>query len=96
MKKNLDKKITTLKGEEIPVNGQPSTVRQIVTDALLAQMPDEKITANDKVERYNLAQRLSKGGVQELSQKEVALIKRLVGKNYGPLVVGQVFALLDA
>lgn len=96
MKKNLDKKITTLKGEDVPVNGEPSTVRQVVVDSLLAQMPNENPAANEKVDRYKLAVRLNDGGEQELSPEEIVLIKKLVGKNYGPLVVGQVFALLDA
>lgn len=96
MKKNLDTKITTLKGEEVPVNGEPATVRGIVVDALLAQMPGENPDSKEKVDRYKLAVRLNDGGEQDLTPEEIVLIKKLVGKNYGPLVVGQVFALLDA
>jgi hypothetical protein len=64
--------------------------------ALVAQLPDERdLDPLQKWARGDMAMRLKQGKVHELSAEEVAVIKRLIGKIYGPWVVMQTYPLLD-
>lgn len=74
------------------VNGEDreATVRGFVVNAL-ALASGEQMSGEEKMHRYELAMRLRKGGIQEISSEEVALIKKVVGTLYAPLIVGQVF-----
>jgi len=106
MKVNFAQALTTLDGSPLtvasqrcPTCGQATeeraiTLLSVCTDALLAQYPDERLQGTEKARRYRLALRLSEGEV-DLKVEDVALLKDLVGKSFGPLVVGQVWDILD-
>jgi hypothetical protein len=50
---------------------------------------------DEKVRRYRLARKLFNASKVELTPEDVVLLKSLIGQIYGPLVVGQVWDLLD-
>jgi hypothetical protein len=107
MKINVTQQLKSIEGEPLttpkatcPQCGQateavPVTVRQIVTGALMAQRQGETLSGEEKVRRYALALRVHNENEPDLPVEDVALIKELVGQGYGPLVVGQVWVLLD-
>jgi hypothetical protein len=102
MKRNLDYQLRTIKGEPlrssaVVASGEPPilTVLDPVLESLLSQLQDERPTAQEKIQRYKLAHRLVEGGTVDLTPEDLALIKRLVGAAYPPLVVGQVHEWCD-
>lgn len=73
-----------------------ATLGLISVNALLAAFADEQaLPGTDKVRRYELARKVRKGGVVEVTAEDAALIKQLIGKAYAPLVVGQAWGMLD-
>lgn len=70
------------------------TLGHVSTNALIVTHVDERIDGEEKVKRFMLACK-TKGPAVTLTAEEIALIKKLVGKAYGPLVVGRAWALLD-
>lgn len=87
--------------ETCPTCGRPreatvATLRGICTNALVAQFQDERnLSGEDKVKRYDLALKITNEDVLDLPHDDLALIQKLVAKMYGPLFVGQVWAMLD-
>lgn len=83
-------------------SGSVPTLGKICEDALIASYKDEIdpttgkeiITPEEKYRRWKLAQKLHGDNVK-LSPEDLALIKKLVGKAYGPLIVGQAWTMLD-
>ena len=87
-----------LDGEEIPdVKGKTATLRGLAIDALLAQYQDEQnLGGEEKLKRWELASKIKNSpDPVEVSAEEVVLIKKLVGKAYGVLVVGQAWKYLE-
>jgi len=75
---------------------EPLTVRLAATRALTAPFMDERDLAGDKkIERFHLALRIHDEDEPDLKAEDVVLIKSLVGKMYGPLVVGRMWTILD-
>ena len=82
---------------------RPMTLGDVAMTALLTPYPDEAegtrggvpITGQQKADRMALAIRIHDGGKVDLTAEQIALAKLLVGKAYGPLVVGRAWALLD-
>ena len=56
---------------------------------------DEKIGGDVKFKRHQIAARIYGKQYAELTIEEIALIKELIGKAYGPAVVGPAFNLLE-
>ena len=81
-------------GGEIKDGEETNHLGRVLCDALLMQRQGETPTGTEKVERYLLAQRIH-GGSATLTAEEVVLLKELVGASYIPLVVGQVWKMLD-
>jgi len=77
-----------VKGEAVD-----ATVRQAIVNALMS--PAEKDTGLEKVKKYDLAMRVYKEDEVEFSAEEAAMVKEVVGKLFAPIVVGQLFKLLD-
>jgi len=77
------------------VNGEAvdATVRQAVVNALMAPVEGDDGVA--KVRKYELAMRVYKEEEVDLTVEEAAIIKTAVGKSFAPIVVGQLFNLLD-
>ena len=96
--------ITNLDGSEIKdADGKPvvSTLGRVAEQALLAVYADERdqsgketITPEEKFKRWKLASKVQ-GKDVNLSIEELALLKKLIGKAFPPLIVGQAWKLLD-
>lgn len=87
-----------LNDREIPgSDGNPATVRGVVMDALVAAYQDEaQLSGEEKLKRWELAMKIKNAtDPTELSAEEISLAKKLVGKAYGALVVGQVWSVLE-
>jgi hypothetical protein len=97
MKLNFDAEILDLAGKPLP-NGPdgPMTLATIACSALIGVMQDDQsLPADDKVKMFRLAQQAIKAGVQEVKVEDVTLLKRRIGKMYGPLVVGRAYDLIE-
>lgn len=92
---NLDGKVIKEPTTDKKKEGPPFTLRKVCTTILL-NPGEEKIKAEDKIERYHLAQKIHQSnGLVDMQAEEVALLKRLIGENYPPLTVGQAYEILD-
>lgn len=89
---NFDATIKTLDEKEL----EPAAVmKDVIVAALLANYGDEQVTGTEKFLRGQLAQKIHVGGDIELSIEELTKIKDLVGKYGTPLVVLQIFNLIE-
>jgi len=81
--------------------GQPlpepaSTLGAVSIAALLGSYADEQgLSGEEKFRRYQLAERIHAGNVQDVSAEEVALLKKLIGKNWPPAVLGPAYEALE-
>jgi len=79
--------------------GQPvgATLGSVAENALLAAYPDEgSLPGEEKVKRFVLARKIHEAKNVELSAEDVALIKKLIAKDFaGSLVTGEAWSLLD-
>lgn len=94
---NLDKPILNLKGTE-PLKRDKDevvTAQMVVSESLVLHDPQEKVEAADKAKRFLLAMRVLKEPEPELKVDDIVLIKKVVGLYHGPLIVGQVFDMLE-
>ena len=94
----LGKGILDLDGKAVnSLDGKPATVRGVVIEALLATFNDEaQLSGEEKLKRWELASKIKNSADPvELTVEEISLAKRLVGKAYGPLIVGQTWKVLE-
>lgn len=96
MKVDFSAPILSLKGEELKErDGSVITLASVASNALMASYEDEKnLKGDEKAKRFKLAMLVVDGGEVELTVEQVADLKKLIGKGYGPLVVGRAFELL--
>lgn len=72
------------------------TVRSAASHALFFSFPeDTRISNKEKYLRGDLGLRLFKGE-SALTPEEITLVKDLVGRLYSPLVMVQIYKLLDS
>lgn len=90
-----------LKNHNVPLPQLPAiedmTLKEVCLAALQANFDDEKqLSATEKVARYSLATDIFKAkGSIELASEEITLLKKLIGKGFTMLIVGQAYGLLD-
>ncbi len=94
MRIDLSTIITDLAGEAVKDGEKDLTLSTVCISALLTPEQGEQ-PATEKVSRFHLAEKVYDSGEQDLSVDDVALLKKLIGKLYPPLVVGRAFAVLD-
>lgn len=96
MKVDFETRLVDLSGTAInDSEGKPAALRGVVIDALLAQFKDEpNLSGEEKVKRFILAEKIFRGET-EVSAEDVSLIKKLIGKAYNPLIVGQAWQILE-
>lgn len=98
--KNIDGSTpTTDKGGMVP------TLGSICGSALIATYKDEQdpstgretITPEEKFHRGRLATKIAEAQGKDLvlPPEDVALLKKLIGKAYGPLIISQAWPMLD-
>lgn len=78
-------------------DGNPANLKGVVIESLLATFKDEQGLAGiEKLKRWELAIKIkNEPGVCDITVEEAALIKGLIGKAYGTLVVGQTWKMLE-
>jgi hypothetical protein len=90
--------MTDMDGQPLPTSQTdktPVTLGTVADTALLNSFPDEKdISGDEKVHRFTLAVMVKSGKV-ELTAENITLIKTVIAKAYGPLIVGRAWAILD-
>jgi hypothetical protein len=84
-------------GQDILVDGPISTLGSVAINALLAVFQDEQgLTGEEKLRRWELAVKIKRTqGELDLELEEVLLVKKLIGKAYGPAICGQAWNCLD-
>jgi hypothetical protein len=105
MKIDFSQELQTIRGETLTERvvtdpNNPEGELEVVTlggcavGALL--MPEQGVQGKEKAKRYALAIKIQESdGDLELGVSQVALIKKMIGKHLGALVVGQCWAMLD-
>jgi hypothetical protein len=85
-----------LMGQDIIIDGPNMTLGRAAIEALLAQFQDETgITGEEKLKRFDLAMRVRNDACGDFPIDDISMIKKLIGKAYGPLVCGQAWKMLD-
>lgn len=78
-------------------DGSPFLLVDALHEVLQATFQDERdLSASDKVKRFDYALRLNAKLPVEFTIEEAAELKKLIGKGYGPLIVGRVFGIIEA
>lgn len=98
MKINVDEMLKTLDGKTMmdndgKGNAIEASLKTLLVNAVLAPVKEDK--GVDKVRKYELAKMIFKGGEVDLTPEDIILIKKQVGDNFAPIVVGQVFEMLS-
>jgi hypothetical protein len=94
----LGRTFVDLEGKEINAEaGTSATLRGIVVNALLASFEDEKqLSGEEKLRRWELAQSIQHAtDPVEIKSEDITLIKKLVGKAYTTIIVGQAWQMLE-
>jgi hypothetical protein len=93
MKRDFSQTLSAL-GQPLP---EPAnTLGSVCVSALMGVYPDEQnLSGDDKFKRYQLAERLHAGGEQDVSAEDIALLKKLIGKNWSPAVLGPAYEALE-
>ncbi|MHB8071516.1 MAG: hypothetical protein ACYDHF_06155 [Candidatus Cryosericum sp.] len=73
------------------------TLATVSLNALMAAYEDERgLSGEEKVKRFDLATAIYAATAPiDLPSELIALIKKLVAKGYGPLIVGQAWKMLE-
>jgi len=90
---NFKQSLVDINGVPIKdAGGKEATIGAACAMSLLGQYPDEQnISADTKMERYRLAHKIINAETLELTPEEVVMIRKVVHKNYGALVMGQLY-----
>jgi len=94
MKLNPNLALTNFEGtEELREKGEVVTLGKVLINGLLNPMDEP---GKKKAEKFELAIRIKMGGNEvEVTAEEVVLLKEVVGYGFTPLVVGQVYRILE-
>lgn len=94
---NFEQTLKQIDGKELVLEGgQPGTLKHFAVEALQLTFQDEQsLSGEDKAKRYILATRIYANPEIDLKVEELALIKKLIGKAYGPLIVGQAYQVIE-
>ncbi len=94
---DLSKPLLDRAGHALADAHGPVMLATIIATALDTVASDkDPLTGSEKMRRYRLASRiLDAPSAAPLTLEEAALCKTLVGDGYGPLIVGQVWSVLE-
>lgn len=99
MKIKVNQKLKNLDGEVLKETGPGDKLvdvdlKLIIVNALLIPIQEDK--GIDKMKKYELAKMIHNSKVNvDLTAEDISFIKKQVGDNYSPLVVGQMFEILE-
>lgn len=96
MKVDFKTPILDLHGKEIIEDKHKVTLGSVCCSALITVLPNENQNAEGKVRRFQMALIAAKGGKQDITVEQVVELKELIGRCFGPLVVGRVHEIFDA
>ncbi len=96
MKLKLDAKILDLEDKPILNPDETEVTLSVVCiNALMSTLEQDKgLSGDKKAALFTLALSL-KGGNEEVTVEEVAMIKERIGIMFGQLIVGRVYALIE-
>lgn len=88
--------LTDFAGGPLKTDDRPVTLGHVTLQALGASYPDETPDGARSVRRFEIGSRVAttKGKV-ELTVEEAAEIKKVIGKAFGPVVVGPAYLILE-
>jgi hypothetical protein len=100
MRRDFTKLILDIDGNEISsprIKEKAYDLCEVALQALLVSFDDEKaLTGKEKADRMQLALKINKRPSEvDLTTEQLALVKLLIGKGFGPLVVGRSYDLLE-
>ena len=96
MKINFNVALKNLKGEILKDKEKDLTLKDVSTNALLGNYPDEKIDGEEKLKRFLLATKIYESKDElELSVDKIKMTKDLIAKGYSILVTGRALEILD-
>lgn len=74
------------------------TLGQSISQLLLAQLPGDQTTPEEKVKRYALLNRIldAKNGIIDLQLDDLEMVKKIVDQHCPVLVHGRILAILNA
>lgn len=81
-------------GADCPVD-KIFTLRMAARNALHFTYKDETLTDEEKFKRGELAQSLVGANELKLKAEDIVIIKKLIAKMYGPLIIFQAWNALD-
>lgn len=97
MKLNVTQVLKDIKGDDLLDSTvkevTPITLRMVFVNALM--IPEQEDTGAKKAEKYGLAIDIQRNDEVQITAEQSALLKEVVGKSYGPMIVGPVFGILD-
>jgi hypothetical protein len=95
---NIDatKVITGIDGKPFTEEGDKNLTIRTVCVAALMNVEANEGTGEEKLKRYILAIKIHEAEqMVEVAAEDISLIKKLIGKGYGPAIVGPVFLILE-
>lgn len=97
MKIDFDITIENLYGQNVKDadTNEDITLGKACVTALTIVLQDEKISGDEKFKRYMLATKIVEGGEIIITTEEIVMLKDLIGKVYGPTIVGPVYMQLE-
>lgn len=97
MKRNFDFVLKDLNGADLKQSAdEVLTMKAVsITSLMGTHEADRNISGDEKLKRYLLAVKINAGGEVELTAEEIAQLKSLIGRAYGPIAVGPAFLFLE-
>jgi hypothetical protein len=94
---DLNQVLLDMNDEPIKDGDKNATLRKVAIEALVASYQDEStLSGEEKLKRFELAMKVKNTPTPiDLTVEEVGTIKKLIGKAFGVLVVGQVWNMLE-
>jgi hypothetical protein len=77
------------------IDKTPVTLGSVAEVALIAPGGSEPLTPEEKSRRFFLALKIHEGKGDRLTVEELALVKKVIGSVYGPLVYGRAVEIID-
>lgn len=85
-----------LDGNKVMTGDRPMTLGRVVAEALLVSgEADRNVGGEEKLRRFNLAQKVAGGGEVSLPVEDLAYIKQRIGVVCTAWTVGQAWKILD-
>lgn len=96
---DVTRKLLSYTGEPISIApGKPdATLRYCCCEALMApHAEDASLSGEEKVRRFGLAQAIYTTAAPDLSHEDATLLRKLISRHFGTLVVGAAWPLFEA